>query len=233
MIMNEYEPETKTTDGAGFPVPTAGETKTTGEATTIPVPPPRNPDYLLRLPDHVLLTKVFGYFTFNSYALTSCAAKYLLAHWNNTVRNAPLPLYLPEDCRSVTRALQIVAQDQRIGTIWVGKGLHKVESICVNIQSAVNIVGRPGLERTDVVINGGFMIKPDIQGSVHFENMTIFQENYMGVWGQSSFTLTNVLVEKCGAFGVTASGEGVFALCTDVEVRTCGMSGVVAAKGGV
>jgi len=209
-----------------------GETKTTGEAAT-PAPTPHNPDYLLRLPDHVLLTKVFAYFTFNNYALTSCAAKYLLVHLNNTVRHAPLPLYLPEDCSSITKALRIVAQDQRIGTISVGKGLRVVESICVNIESAVNIVGRPGLVREEVVINGGFMIKPDIQGNVHFENMTIYQENYMGVWGQSCFSLTNVLVEKCGAFGVTASGDDVFGLCTDVEVRTCGMSGVVAAKGGV
>jgi len=39
-------------------------------------------------------------------------------------------------------------------------------------------------------------------------------------------------VEQCGYSGVGASGTGVVGRCTNVEVRQCGGSGVVACTGG-
>ena len=39
------------------------------------------------------------------------------------------------------------------------------------------------------------------------------------------------IVEQCGNFGVWAAGTGVVGRCTNVEVRQCGGSGVVASKG--
>ena len=49
--------------------------------------------------------------------------------------------------------------------------------------------------------------------------------------GFSSFTMDDVLVEQCGFCGVTAMGTGVVGRCTNVEVRQCGESGMVASGG--
>jgi hypothetical protein len=43
--------------------------------------------------------------------------------------------------------------------------------------------------------------------------------------------MEDVLVEQCLAFGVSASGTGVVGRCTNMEVRQCGMSGVLACNG--
>ena len=61
-------------------------------------------DALRLLPDHVLTTKVFRYFNFKDYALTSCASQYLQTHWQLANQNKPLPLYVPEDCRTLGEA---------------------------------------------------------------------------------------------------------------------------------
>ena len=53
----------------------------------------------------------------------------------------------------------------------------------------------------------------------------------VGVHGKSSFTMEDVVVERCGYHGVYAHGTDVVGKCTNVEVRQCGMSGVVAAGG--
>ena len=52
-----------------------------------------------------------------------------------------------------------------------------------------------------------------------------------GVVGMSSFTMEDVLVEQCGGHGVFAYGTGVVGRCTNVEVRQCGWSGVLASNG--
>ena len=53
---------------------------------------PTRKDDLLRLPDHVLTTKVITFFGFKDYALTSCASTYLQAHWQAANQRKPLPL---------------------------------------------------------------------------------------------------------------------------------------------
>ena len=43
--------------------------------------------------------------------------------------------------------------------------------------------------------------------------------------------MEDVLVEQCGQIGVWAYGTGAVGRCTNVEVRQCGMSGIVVSKG--
>jgi len=52
-------------------------------------------DMLRRLPDLVLFTKVFTYFNFTDYALTSCASQYSLAHWEMANQQKPLHCLCP------------------------------------------------------------------------------------------------------------------------------------------
>ena len=70
-------------------------------------------DLLRKLPDHVLTTKVFTYFGFKDYALTGCASQYAQAHWQTANRRKPLPLYVPEDCRTLKEAVKQVHGDDR------------------------------------------------------------------------------------------------------------------------
>ena len=82
---------------------------------------------LLRsLPDH-LTTKLFTYFGFKDYALTGCASQYAQAHWQTANRRKPMPLYVPEDCKTLKEAVQRVEHDSRIMTIVLGEGEHVVK----------------------------------------------------------------------------------------------------------
>ena len=182
---------------------------------------------LRSLPDHVLTTQVFSFFGFKDYALTSCASNYLQAHWQHANELTPLPLYVPEDCRTLNEAVTRVAQDQRITTIVLGKGEHHIGGVYLKISSAVNIVGDPGMAKEEIVVVGGISFQEGIQGNCHLQHMTLRQAKKFGVWGASSFTMEDVLVEQCGYHGVQASGTGVVGQCTNVEVRHCGWSGVI------
>ena len=61
--------------------------------------------------------------------------------------------------------------------------------------------------------------------------MTLRQAKVDGVFGESSFTMEDVLVEQCKYSGVCAVGTGVVGRCTNVEVRQCGRGGVYAVNG--
>jgi hypothetical protein len=107
-------------------------------------------DDLLRLPDHVFTAKVVPYFGFKDYALASCASQYLQAHWAVANQRKPLPLYIPEDCKTLGEAVKRVAHDSRITTIALGKGKHVVAVLkdelgldynTLKISSAMRIVG--------------------------------------------------------------------------------------------
>jgi len=140
-----------------------------------------------------------------------------------------------------------VAQDQRITTIVLGKGEHVVEALkderghvnnILCISSAMSIVGRPNVPKEQIVVLGGIYFAKGIQGNCHLQHLTLRQAKGCGVWGKSSFTVEDVLVEQCSGSGVYAYGTGgsigggVVGRCTNVEVRQCGDSGVVAHKGG-
>ena len=70
----------------------------------------RNPDYLLRIPDHVLRDKVLSFFGYKDYVLASRACKYLHEHFDNAMDDQRLALHVPLDCRSLNKAVQIVAR---------------------------------------------------------------------------------------------------------------------------
>ena len=74
-------------------------------------------DALRLLPDHVLTTKVFTYFGFKDYALASCASQYLQAHWQTANRKKPMPLYVPEDCKTLKEAVKWVHEYDCLTTI--------------------------------------------------------------------------------------------------------------------
>ena len=189
-----------------------------------------NGDLLRTLPDHVLTTKVFTYFGFKDYALTGCASQYAQAHWTAANQQKPLPLYVPEDCRTLTEAVKRVEQDQRITTIVLGKGGHQIDGGDLKVVSAMSIVGRPDLPKETIVVLGGIRFKRGIHGNCHLQHLTLRQANRSGVVGFSSFTMEDVLVEQCG-IGVFADGTGVVGRCTNLEVRQCGWSGVYASNG--
>jgi hypothetical protein len=125
-------------------------------------------------------------------------------------------------------------------TIVLGKGVHQIWPQTMwfkvlHIPSAMNIVGDPEVTKKEVVFVGGICFIEGIQGNCHLQHMTIRKATLHGVHGESSFTMEDVVVEECGGCGVVADGwtEGtdVVGKCTNVEVRRCGWSGVVANDG--
>jgi hypothetical protein len=112
----------------------------------------------------------------------------------------------------------------------LGKGVHRIDGTYLKINSAMKIVGRPDVPKEKIVVVGGIEFKNGIQGNCHLQRMTLRQAKGGGVLGYSSFTMDDVLVEQCGS-GVAAYGTGVVGRCTNVEVRQCGYSGVIANDG--
>jgi hypothetical protein len=134
-------------------------------------------------------------------------------------------VHVPEDCNTLKEAVERVHGDDRLTTIVVGEGEHQIDRNILIISSAMNIVGDPGVPRKDIVIMGGIKFRMVIQGNCHLQHLTL-RQGWNGVFGRSSFTMEDVLVEQCGDIGVRAGGEGVVGRCTNVEVRQCGGSGV-------
>ena len=210
-----------------------------------PPPPTVGPscDALRKLPDHVLTTKVFTYFGFKDYALTGCACTYAQAHWQAANQQKPLPLYVPEDCKTLQEAVARVAQDPRLTTIVLGKGKHVVEMVkddpdvhggeanTLEISSAIKIVGRPDVPKEKIVVVGGIHFMKGIPGNSHLQHLTLRQAKHGGVFGRSSFTMEDVVVKHGGWSGVVADGTGVVGRCTNLEVRQCGGCGVSASSG--
>jgi hypothetical protein len=147
---------------------------------------------------------------------------------------------VPQDCEKLADAVKLahdshehphkyVDQDgnpRHLNKIVVGKGEHQIYSDYLKISSTMHIVGDPGVARKDIVIMGGIRFDKGIQMNCHLQHLTL-RQGWNGVDGRSSFTMEDVLVEQCGDIGVNA-GIGVVGRCTNVEVRQCGGSGVVA-----
>jgi len=152
-----------------------------------------------------------------------------------------LTVNVPEDSNlnECVKAVHLVHMDKnftadRTLTIVVGKGAHQIDDEnYLKIPSAMNIVGDPGVPKSEIVVVGGIWFKKGIQGSCHLQHLTLRQAKGHGVAGLSSFTMEDVLVEQSGGEGVVAfgSGVGVVGRCTNVEVRQCGNSGVAAYDG--
>jgi len=138
---------------------------------------------------------------------------------------------VPEHCKTLKEAVDRVHGDDRLTTIVVGKGEHQIDGDNLEVASAMNIVGDPGVPKGDIVVVGGIKFEEGIQGNSHLQHLTLRQAEGYGVDGNSSFTMDDVLVEQCGFYGVAADGYGVVGRCTNVEVRQCGWSGVFARDG--
>jgi hypothetical protein len=183
------------------------------------------------VPDHLKTYHLDPLFGFNDSAQLSMAAKDLQKHWKTSQKRKPMPLYVPEDCNTLNEAVERVHGDDRLTTIVVGKGEHQIDGMYLEIFSTMNIVGDPGVPKSEIVVVGGIWFKRRITGNCHLQHLTLRQAKGYGVCGESSFTMDDVLVEQFGGYGVYAWGTGVVGRCTNVEVRHCGGSGVDASDG--
>ena len=154
---------------------------------------------------------------------------------------------VPEDCdvNEAVKAVNLVNvreyfTDGRPAMIVLGKGEHVVaahvdeegdDNNTLEIFSAMTIVGRPNVPKSEIVVMGGIQFKKGIQGNCRLQHLTLRQAEWHGVEGRSSFTVKDVIVEQCGGDGVYASGTGVVGRCTNIEVRQCRGNGVFAADG--
>jgi hypothetical protein len=160
----------------------------------------------------------------------------------NTTGTVNVTVNVPEDC-SLYEAIGMKNKyarkyftDGRSVTIVLGKGKHQLDDdIDTEIDSAMNIVGDPGVKKEEIVIRGALSFNKGIEGNCHLQHLTlrgITDGNDLdGVNFFSSFTMEDVVVEQYNGNGVWAEGTGVLGRCTNVEVRQCGYSGVVAGSG--
>jgi hypothetical protein len=155
-------------------------------------------------------------------------------------------IHVPQDCKTLKDAVELVEwytgrgkyhkyantfNEKRFSKIVLGAQQHQIDGKYLEIPSAMNIVGDPGVPKSEIVVVGGIEFEERIQGNCHLQHLTLQAKGH-GVLGESSFTMDDVLVEQCGWQGVLARGTGVVGRCTNVEVRQCGLSGVYASHGG-
>jgi len=222
--------EEKLTDGTN----TTSEEKLTGGTST--GQPTHRSNLLLKLPTH-LWRHILTFFGYKDYTLAGRTCQYLQRLWTEAVQQGKLPLFVPVDCNTLEEAVGRVHEVwywhryDRLTTIVVGKGEHQIDGDYLEIPSAMNIVGDPGVPKEEIMVVGGIKFKDGIQENCHLQHLTLRQAKGYGVYGFSSFTMNDVLVEQCGEFGVYASGTGIVGRCTNVEVRQCGKSGVMARSG--
>jgi hypothetical protein len=126
---------------------------------------------------------------------------------------------------TLKEAVKKVHEDDSLTTIIVGEGEHEIDGDYLEISSAMNIVGDPGVPLADIVIVGGISIRISVaQGLIvdgpgcHLQHLTI-KGNGSVVGYYSSFTMEDVLVTQCG--GVVAFGEKTNLECTNVRVENC------------
>ena len=58
----------------------------------------------------------------------------------------------PEDCSTLKEAVKMVEKDDHLTTIVVGKGRHQIRGNYLEISSAMNIVGDPGVPKEEIVV---------------------------------------------------------------------------------
>ena len=118
-------------------------------------------DRLQHLPSFVR-RRILAFFGFKDCCLTSRTCKYLNQHLYELVDMNLLPLFVPEDCSTLNKAVKMLKNDRRITTVVVGKGEHAVEKSYawgknyLNIDRSVNIIGKTGVDKSDIVVLGGF-----------------------------------------------------------------------------
>ena len=200
---------------------------------------------LTRLPIH-LLAQTYDFYTFDKLLEFKLQGRHIERVIEYRVEGMKQNgIRVPQDCETLADAVKLahdshehpqkyVDQDnnhRHLNKIVVGEGEHQIDTYSLQIFSAMNIVGVASQAKEKIVVVGGIEFKRGIQGNCHLQNLTLRQANECGVWGKSSFTMDGVLVEQCGYYGVWANGTGVVGRCTNVEVRKCGQSGVLASRG--
>ena len=141
-------------------------------------------------------------------------------------------IHVPENCKTLKEAVERVHGDDGLTTIVVGAGEHQIDGIYLEVSSAMNIVGDPGVPRSGIVVVGGIKINEDIEGNCHLQHLTLRQAKATGVYAASSFTMEDVLVEQCDHDGVFVVGTNTVGRCTNVEVHRCKESGMIVLEGG-
>jgi hypothetical protein len=211
-----------------------GEEKVTDDIGT--GQPAHHSNLLLTLPTQ-LWRHVLTFHGYKDHTLAGRACQYLKRLWKEALHNHRIAgtLFVPGHCNTLKEAVERVHGDDGLTTIVVGKawgkGEHQIDGYYLRIASAMNIVGDPGVPKSEIVVVGGVKFEEGIQGICHLQHLTLRQAMLSGVYGKSSFTMEDVLVEQCGTFGVVVDGTGVLGRCTNVEVYHCGRSGVVAFDG--
>ena len=204
-----------------------GETKTNNNT-------PR--DILQTLPIF-MQRQILAFFGYKDHTLVGRTSPQLYALWKEArERMARDGVRVPEDCNTLKEAVDRVHGDDGLTTIVVGKGEHRIDGEYLEISSAMNIVGDPGVgdpgvAKSEIVVVGGIWFEKGIQGNCHLQHLTLRKAWSCGVLAESSFTMEEVLVEQCSEHGVRAEGPGVVARCTNVEVRQCELGGVWALNG--
>ena len=62
--------------------------------------------------------------------------------------------------------------------------------------------------------------------------MTLRHTNGSGVWAESNFTMKNIIVEHCSGCGIEIQKlKNCKAVCENIEIRYCGLSGISADNG--
>lgn len=170
------------------------------------------------------LAQITAFFSYKEYALASRANKAVHRLFTEALDRGQISgtVFVPGQC-TLEQAVDWVNEDETKTTIVVGRGEYPIDRF-LNIFSAVNIVGDPRVPREEIVVLGGIRFRKRV-GLCHLQHLTLRRSYRNGVYAESSFTMEDVLVERCGGYGVFAYGAD--ARCTDVEVRQCGWSGVM------
>jgi hypothetical protein len=87
------------------------ETKSCGSSSSKAIPSCKK-DLLKTLP-YFLKRKVFDFFGCKDFSQASRVCKYIQENWIHKIKNNLLPLYVPEDCKTIQEALTLVAPTYR------------------------------------------------------------------------------------------------------------------------
>jgi len=104
---------------------------------------------------------------------------------------------IPEDFSTLETAIQAAKHYtivcDRMITIVIGKGEYIVDRYLdemgdevnyLQIDSSMNIIGKPNVSKKEIVVVGGIKINAEIHSHVHLQNMTIRQSTNTGVFGK-------------------------------------------------
>ena len=100
---------------------------------------------------------VLTFYGYKDYTLAGWTCRYLHALWTEAVDSQKLPLFVPVDCNTLKEAVGRVHENDRWTTIVVGKGEHQIDGYYLKIPSAMNIVGDPGVPKSEIVVVGGIL----------------------------------------------------------------------------